>query len=103
MYAILGIIKVKPEHLDDFVEQVRIHARNSAREPGCLRYDVLQDRNDPHTICLYEVFRTEADLQAHKEHDYYKQWMALSRDWRDSSSYSRRVLDHIHPLDDEWI
>jgi autoinducer 2-degrading protein len=102
VYAILGIITVKPEHLSEFVEHVRAHARNSRREPGCLRYDVLQDRSDPHTICLYEVFRTEADLATHREQEYYKRWMAMSRDWRDTTSYSRRVLDPLYPPDDEW-
>lgn len=97
MYAILGIIKVKPEHLKDFVANVRRHASNSVREPGCVRFDVLQDRQDPHTICLYEVFRSEADLKTHREQDYYKRWMEMSRDWRDTSSYSRRVLDRIYP------
>jgi autoinducer 2-degrading protein len=102
MYAVLGIIKIKREHLQDFVENVKRHARRSIREPGCLRFDVLQDRRDPHTICLYEVFRTEADLNVHHEQDYYKRWMEISRDWRDTSSYSRLVLDNIYPPDDEW-
>jgi autoinducer 2-degrading protein len=102
MYAVLGIIKVKPEHLREFVQNVERHARQSIREPGCLRFDVLRDRHDPQTICLYEVFRTEADLAAHREQDYYKRWMEMSRDWRDATSYSRRVLDFIHPADDEW-
>jgi quinol monooxygenase YgiN len=102
MYAVLGIIKVKPEHLKDFVEQVREHARHSAREAGCLRFDVLQDTADPHTICLYEVFRSEADLEAHRRHDYYRRWMDMSRDWRDDTGYSRRVLDHIYPPPEEW-
>ena len=96
MYAILGTIKVKAEHLDEFVEHVRTHAKNSVQEPGCVRFDVLQDTTDPHTIVLYEVFRTEADLAAHKQYDYYKRWMSMSRDWRDASSYSRRVLDHVY-------
>ena len=103
MYAILGIIKVKPEHLDEFVENVRRHAANSVQEPGCLRFDVLQDREDPLTICLYEVFRSEADLDTHRQQNYYKRWMAMSKDWRDTSSYSRRVLDHIYPPNDAWV
>lgn len=97
MYAVLGIIKVKPKHLTEFVEHVRTHAEKSSREPGCLRFEVLQDRQDPHTICLFEVFRSEADLDTHRKQDYYKRWMEMSRDWRDSASYSRRVLDHIYP------
>ena len=43
MYMILGIIKVKPEHLNDFVEHVQRHASHSIGEPGCVRFDVLQD------------------------------------------------------------
>jgi quinol monooxygenase YgiN len=92
---------VKPEHLKDFVENVRNHAKNSLEEAGCLRYEVLQDTADPQTICLYEIFRSEADLEKHWEHNYYKRWMAMSRDWRDASSSSRRVLDRIYPSDDK--
>ena len=76
MYAILGIIKVKAAHLAEFVDHVRRHAEHSVREPGCLRFDVLQDAEDPQTICLYEVFRSEADLHAHRAQDYYQRWMA---------------------------
>ena len=103
MYVILGIIKVKPEHLSDFVEHVQHHASQSVREPGCVRFDVLRDRDDPQTICLYEVFRSEADLDTHCQQDYYKRWMEMSAYWRDTSSYTRRVLDHIYPHDDELI
>jgi (4S)-4-hydroxy-5-phosphonooxypentane-2,3-dione isomerase len=103
MYAILGIIKVKPEHLKQFVENVRDHVKNSVREPGCLCFDVLQDIQDPQTICLYEVFRSEADLEMHREQDYYKRWMEMSRDWRDTDACSRRVLDYIYPADNEWM
>lgn len=102
MYAILGTIKVKPEHLTAFIRHVREHAANSRREAGCLRYDVLQDASDPHTICLYEVFRCEADLRVHQSQDYYARWMAMSRDWRDHSGSRRRVLRTLDPPDGEW-
>lgn len=103
MYAVLGTIKVKREHLSEFVENAARHARHSLEEPGCLRFDVLQDSEDPQTICLYEVFRSEADLQTHRRQDYYQRWMEMSRDWRDATSYSRRVLHHIYPPDAEWM
>ena len=102
MYAILGTIKVKAEHLEEFIAQVRGHAERSLREPGCLQFDVLQDIADPHTICLYEVFRNEADLDAHRAQTYYAQWMEISRGWRDHAVYTRRVLRHNHPRDSEW-
>ena len=99
MYVILGTIKVKPAHLDEFLLLLRAHAASSLAEPGCLRYDLLQDRNDPCTICLYEVFRSEQDLEIHHSQPYYKHWMAISREWRDPSSYSRRVLTLLNPGD----
>jgi autoinducer 2-degrading protein len=100
VYIVLNTIKVKPEHLKDFIENVRNHAKNSVREPGCLRFDVLQDVADPQTVCLYEVFRTESDLETHRTQDYYKRWMAMSSEWREISSSRRRVLHYIHPPDD---
>src|SRR5438876_525860 len=101
MYTVLNIIKVRPEHLKEFIENVRNHAKNSVDEPGCLRFDVLQDLEDSQTICLYEVFGSQAELETHRKQDYYKRWIAMSRDWREISSSSRRVLHHIYPPDDE--
>lgn len=103
MYAILNTIRVLPEHLDEFLANARQHAGNSLTEPGCMRFDVLQDRQDPCTVCLYEVFRSEADLDAHRTHDYYKRWMTMSRAWRDVAAGTRRVLSNVHPPDEAWV
>lgn len=97
MYVVLGTVKVKPEHLDEFLKHVSIHAANSSREPGCVRFEVLQDVDDPLTVCLLEVFRSEQDLQVHREQDYYRHWMDMSSGWRDRSRSSRRVLRDIYP------
>jgi (4S)-4-hydroxy-5-phosphonooxypentane-2,3-dione isomerase len=102
MYVILGTIKVKPEHLDEFIEHVRTHAAASAREPGCVRYEVLQDIDDPTTICLYEVFRSETDLDDHHDQPHYREWMDRSRGWRNHAEYRRRVLRPVHPDDNAW-
>jgi autoinducer 2-degrading protein len=102
MYAILGTIRVLPAHLEEFLVHVRRHAARSLTEPGCVRFDVLQDRDDPLTVCLYEVFREEADLETHRTHGYYRQWMEMSRPWRDVAAGSRRVLTNIHPPDEAF-
>lgn len=102
MYIILGIVTVHAEHLQEFLTHVREHARRSLDEPGCHQFDVLQDEKDPQTVCLYEVFGSQADFETHRSQDYYTRWMTLSRDWRDRSSYSRRVLRNVHPTDEAW-
>lgn len=78
MYAVLGIIRVKAEHLDDFVEHIRTHARNSIQEPGCLRFDVLQDNTDPNRFFFYEVYRDEHAYKAHQATAHYPRWRAAA-------------------------
>ena len=56
MLALMVTIKIKPGHREAFMEAMLGDARGSAYdEPGCLRFDVLQDANDPHTLYLYEL------------------------------------------------
>jgi quinol monooxygenase YgiN len=102
MYVIFNIIKVKEECLEKFLNGVRNHARNSNTEPGCVRYEVLQDVVDPHVICLYEVFEDESAFNAHRSHTYYKEWMESSKDWRHEEQGIRHVFDYIyHPEHDQ--
>ena len=96
MYVIYSINKIRAEHLEEFVEQVRAHARNSSAEPGCLRYEVLQDVDDPQTVCLHEVFEDESAFAAHQAADYYRAWMDRLRDWRHDEQRVRHVLDYVY-------
>ena len=96
MYVVFSINKVKVEHLDAFVRNVRLHARQSNSEPGCVRYEVLEDTADPQTICLYEVFVDEAGFSAHLRAPYYAEWMQMSREWRHAEQRKRYVLDFIY-------
>lgn len=100
MYIIFNIIKVKHECLEQFLNGVYRHARNSSAEPGCERYEVLQDTSDPQIVCLYEVFRDEAAFREHLTYDYYKEWMENSRNWRHSENRIRHVLDYVYGPED---
>ena len=101
MYVVFSINKVKVDHLDAFVRNVRLHARQSNSEHGCVRYEVLEDTSDPQTICLYEVFVDEEAFTAHLATPYYAEWMQMSREWRHAEQRKRYVLDFVHtPLTD---
>ncbi len=100
MYVIFNRIKVKAEYLEDFLKNVRVHARNSSEEPGCVRYDVLQDTSDPQLVFLFEVFKDEAAFQSHLTYDFYKAWMEKSKTWRHSEERIRHVLDYIYRRED---
>lgn len=103
MYVILNIIRVRDEYLDEFVAGVREHARNSNTEPGCVRYDVLQDKADPRIVCLFEVFQHEDAFEEHLTREYYKAWMEASKEWRHSEQRIRHVLDYVYRGEDAQI
>ena len=51
MYVIIAPIQVQEGHKGAFLEAVVEDARSSVHhEPGCLRFDVIQDANDPNRI-----------------------------------------------------
>jgi len=96
MYVVFNIIRVKHEYLEQFLAGVYQHARNSSAEPGCVRYEVMQDVSDPQIVCLHEVFVDEAAFRLHLTYDFYKAWMASSKDWRHTENRIRHVLDFVY-------
>ena len=57
MFVIIAPIQIKEGHRDAFVESMIDDAKGSVEnEPGCLRFDVIQDGADPNRIWLYEVY-----------------------------------------------
>ncbi len=81
MLALIVSLKVKPELRDRFLQVAEDDSTCSARdEPGCLRFDVLQDPSDENHFYFYEVYRDDAALQAHTQAPHYARWRAASAD-----------------------
>lgn len=66
--------QVEPEHVEAFREACLANARESLKEPGIARFDVVQEVEDPTRFALLEVYRTEADPARHKETAHYARW-----------------------------
>jgi len=74
MLVIHVFAHVKPECIEDFKNATIENARNSVKEPGIARFDVIQQADDPTRFVLMEVYRyTEATI-AHKETPHYLKW-----------------------------
>jgi quinol monooxygenase YgiN len=67
-------VHVKPESVEAFREATLENARNSVREPGIARFDVIQQLDDPTRFVLIEVYRTPDDPARHKETAHYQTW-----------------------------
>jgi (4S)-4-hydroxy-5-phosphonooxypentane-2,3-dione isomerase len=65
---------VKPEAVESFRESTIENARNSVQEPGVLRFDCVQQSDDPTRFVLVEIYRSPEDAADHKETEHYKHW-----------------------------
>ncbi len=81
MHTTLVRIRVKPEHLEAFIEASRANHEGSIREPGNRRFDILQSREDPCSFVFYEAYVSAEDVAAHKETAHYQCWRDTVADW----------------------
>jgi quinol monooxygenase YgiN len=94
-------VHVKAESVAAFVKETRENATQSLLEPGVLRFDVAQQKDDPTRFVLVEVYR-DADAPArHKETAHYARW----RDAVESMMATPRSsvkFDAVFPEDARW-
>lgn len=90
MKVTLVHVHVKPERVEDFVAAIRRNHEGSIREPGNLRFDVLQAEDDPTRFVLVEIFRDDAALAAHRETPHYLAWRDEVADWMASPREAKR-------------
>ena len=74
MLIVLVHVHVKPDCSEAFREASLENAKNSIKEPGIARFDVLQDNDDPNRFILNEVYRDADAPAAHKETAHYAVW-----------------------------
>jgi quinol monooxygenase YgiN len=67
-------IQVKPDRVEPFKAACVENSRNSLREPGIARFDVLQQQDDPTRFLLVEVYRSAEAPAAHKQTAHYRAW-----------------------------
>ncbi len=74
MLIVHVLVHVKPEFVQAFRQATTENARQSVREPGIARFDVIQQLEDPTRFVLVEVYRTPDDSARHKETAHYATW-----------------------------
>ena len=77
MYVVCVTVYVKEEYHDEFIIATLDNAKNTRKEPLNLRFDVLECLDDPNKFFLYEVYKDDSGMTAHKETDHYKTWREI--------------------------
>src|SRR5436190_1299580 len=79
MFALVVSLSVKADLRDKFLAAAEDDSISSVRdEPGCVRFDVLQDNSDPNHFYYYEVYRDEPGYQAHLQAPHFARWRAAA-------------------------
>jgi (4S)-4-hydroxy-5-phosphonooxypentane-2,3-dione isomerase len=86
-------IAVKPGQLEAFQRATIENARESRKEPGVARFDVLQRQDDASRFVLVEVYRSPEAAAAHKKTAHYQAWAAAAADMMAEARSSLKFND----------
>lgn len=81
MHVTIVQVRVRPEHVQHFIDASRPNHAGSVREPGNRRFDILQSVDDPGRFVLYEAYASAADAAVHKNTAHYQTWRDTVAPW----------------------
>jgi autoinducer 2-degrading protein len=73
-------VHVKPDAVEQFIKATTLNHLGSVREPGNLRFDLLQQSDDPSRFMVYEAYESEEAAAAHKNTAHYLGWRDAVQD-----------------------
>lgn len=73
-------VHVRPESVKDFIEATSANHREAIKEPGNLRFDFVQQADNPFQFMLYEAYESEEASAAHKNTPHYLLWRDAVKD-----------------------
>jgi len=101
MFIVHVSVRVKPEQVEAFKAASIENARQSVREPGIARFDVVQQLDDPARFVLVEVYRTADDAARHKQTEHYRVWRDTVADMMAEPRSSVKFAN-VFPADPGW-
>jgi quinol monooxygenase YgiN len=102
MYVVVVTIDIKDGFRERFIDAMLEDARGSVRdEPGCVRFDVIQDEKNANRIYLYEVYADRSAFDHHLTTPHFLAWKNAVQDWF-ASPPTVGSGPSIFPSDTEW-
>jgi len=88
MIVALVFIHVKKGSEEIFKEASIENAKNSLNEPGFMRFDIMQQDDDPSKFVFCEIYK-DMDVSArHKESPHYLKWRGIVDGIMEETRYS---------------
>ena len=102
MFIVHVFVTVKFDDIDSFMKATLKNARESVKEPGIDRFDVLQDLSDPSRFLLVEVYRTSDDPAKHKATEHYSNWKTAVADMM-AKPRTKKIYHNLFPVDEGFL
>ena len=101
MYIVQVFIRVKKNDIDLFISASQENAVESLLEDGIVKFDVLQNIEDPQNFLLTEVYSNEEAPLEHKKTLHYKKWKETVAEMMDKprQSLKYRFIDPNKAVD----
>jgi len=80
MKALIVKIYVKEEYIEKFKEITFYNSENARKEPGNLRFDVLQSSEESNLFFLYEIYKSDEAIAEHRATEHYNKWAETTKD-----------------------
>lgn len=74
-------VHVKTDAVDNFINATISNHRESVKEPGNLRFDFIQQADDPCRFMIYEAYESEKAVSDHKNSSHYEVWRDTVADY----------------------
>ena|SRR5438270_4761936 len=101
MFILQVFIHVKPNFVEAFLEATKENSKASVQEPGCVRFDVLQQKDDPTRVVLHEIYKDQSDLDHHRTTPHFAKWRDSVPQMLVEPRYSIQ-LQNVFPGDSEF-
>ena len=87
--------KILLEFLERYLEATLANARATRQEQGNIRFDLLQDANNPCTFQLYEVYSDRSAQRAHLASANFTSWKKAVQGVFADRSFAKFSAVHI--------
>ena len=67
-------VEIEQKHIAEFLAVMKVDVDGSRSESGCLRFDLLHDKETSNKFVFYESYKDTDAFEKHKETPHYKAW-----------------------------
>jgi len=100
--ALVVKIQMKAEFRERFLKEMLADAIGSEKnEPGCLMFNIVNDKADPNILYLFEVYKDDKAVEAHKKMPHFVKWLETTKDWL-AAPLEITPCSTIYPPADAW-